>query len=75
MTEEEVPQILGEGRVDSCKDREKVGLERLDVTFGGVAAKDIRREKLKLGVPLLLNETPIVLGCRGSRKDEVKTLQ
>ena len=55
MIKEEVPQIPGEGRVNACKDREKVGLERLDGTFSGVSAVDIRRYELELDLPLLLD--------------------
>ena len=47
MIKEEVPKILGEVGVDACKDREKVGLERLDGMFRGVVAMDIRRDELE----------------------------
>ena len=60
MIKEEVPQILGKGRAAGCKDREKLGLERLDGTFIGVATMHIRPEKLELYVPLLLDDTPVV---------------
>ena len=42
LIEDYVPHILGEGRVDACKDRNKLDLKRLYGTFGGVAAMDIR---------------------------------
>ena len=38
---EEVPYIIGEGRVNTCKDRKKVGLKRFYGTFDGVSAMDI----------------------------------
>ena len=38
---EEVPHIIGEGRVNTCKDRKKVGLKRFYGTFDGVSAMDI----------------------------------
>ena len=50
---------LGGGGVDACKDRDKVVLERLDDTFSGVAAIDIRWYKLELDVPILLYDAPV----------------
>ena len=52
--------MLGGGRVNACKEREKVGLELLNGTFSDISAMDIQRDELKLGVPLLLNNTPVV---------------
>ena len=60
MIEEEIPHILGEGWVDTCKDIEKVGLECFGGMFSGVSAMDIRRDKLELDVPLLLDGTSLV---------------
>ena len=60
MIKEEVHKINGEGRVDSCKGREKVGLERFYGTLSGFAAVDIHRDKLELDLPILLNDAPIV---------------
>ena len=54
MVEEEVPQILGKGGADACKDREKVSLERLGGMFSGVTAMDIRRDELELDLTFLL---------------------
>ena len=59
MIEEDFPHKLGEGRVDACKDREKVGLEHLDGTFSGVAAMDIQRDDLELDTSLLLDDVPV----------------
>ena len=61
MIKENVPQILGEGGFDACKDIDKAGFERLDGTFGGVAAMDIRREELEIDLPFLLNDEPVVI--------------
>ena len=60
MIKEEVPQILGEVGVDACKDREKVGLERLDGMFRGVVAMDIRRDELEHDMQFLLDDVPVV---------------
>ena len=60
MIKEEVPQILGEGGIDACKDRYKLVLERLDGTFSIVAVMDIRRDNLELDVPFLLDDVPVV---------------
>ena len=60
MIKKEVPYILGEGGVNACKDREKVGLELLDGNISGVSAMDIRRYELELDVPVLCNNVSVV---------------
>ena len=61
MIKGKVPQILGKIRVNAYKCREKVGLEYLDDTFSGVATMGIQRDKLKLDVPLLLDDALVVI--------------
>ena len=41
MIKEDFPQILGKGGFNACKDRSKLGLERLDGKFRDIAAMDI----------------------------------
>ena len=60
MIKEEVPQILGEVMFNASKDKYKVGLERFYGMFSGVAAMDIRRYKLELDVPIILDDAPVV---------------
>ena len=60
MIKEDFPQILGKGGFNACKDRSKLGLERLDGKFRDIAAMDIRRDELELDVPFLIDDAPVV---------------
>ncbi len=55
MREEQVPEVVRECGRQISNDGKEVGFEGLDGSFGGIAARDVRRDELILCFPFVFD--------------------